>query len=342
MPRTRTSSATAAATVPDAFPAATGRPRRLLRALAIVSCVPYIGLKSAWIAGSRVGIPDGSVLLDDRVQTAVVNGLSLLMDSAVIVLALVLTRPWGLRTPAWLLAFPVWAATGLLAPIMAGFPLQLLARLAGGGSGTGRSGEPFLDEWVFAVIYTGFILQGLALGALFVLYARGRWGHLWHGRVGELPAGSVGAAQRALSGAAALLALFPLAARLSWVGGGTAGLSESLTAERGSDFYVLEFLYIGFLAAAVAGGLLLAFRWGRVLPVAVPLGLAWVGSAAVACWGGWMSLASIGAVDDVADQPTALMHLTYSGQMIVGILVAAVGAHHFAERSTGAARRRAA
>ncbi|MFI8303535.1 hypothetical protein ACIF80_08800 [Streptomyces sp. NPDC085927] len=342
MPRTRVSSATAPVAVPAASPVPVSRPRRLLRALAVVSCVPYIGLKTAWLAGSRAGIPDGSVLLDHRVQTAVVNGLSLLMDSAVIVLALVLTRPWGLRTPAWLLAFPVWAATGLLAPIMAGFPLQLLARLAGGGGGTAGSGEPFLEEWVFGIVYTGFILQGLALGALFVLYARDRWGHLWRGRVGELPAGNVGAAQRALAGAAALLALFPLTARLSWVGGGTAGLSEGRAAERGSDFYVLEVVYIGFLAAAVAGGLVLAFRWGRKLPVAVPLGLTWVGSAAVACWGGWMSVASIGAVDDIADQPTALMHLTYSGQMIVGILVAAIGAHHFAERSAGTARRRAA
>ncbi len=102
--------------------------RRLLRATAVVACLPCLGLKAAWIAGSRVGIPDGSALLDHRVAMALANGLSMLLDSGVIVLALVLTRPWGRRVPAWAPALPAWGATGLLAPIMAGYPLQLVAR----------------------------------------------------------------------------------------------------------------------------------------------------------------------------------------------------------------------
>ncbi|WP_328503709.1 hypothetical protein OG828_37595 [Streptomyces sp. NBC_00457] len=124
------------------------RPRRLLRAVAVVSCVPYLALKVAWVAGSRVGIPDGSSLLEHRTSMAVANSVSVVLDSAVIVLALVLTRPWGLRVPAWLLAFPVWVATGLLAPIMTGFPLQLLVRTLGGSVSTAADTErePFLDE----------------------------------------------------------------------------------------------------------------------------------------------------------------------------------------------------
>ena len=316
------------------------RPRRILRAVAVLSCAPYLGLKAAWIAGSHVGIPEGSGLLDDRVGMAVINGLSVLLDSAVIVLALVLTRPWGLRVPAWLLAFPVWVATGLLAPIMAGFPAQLVVKAFGGGSAPDQDREPFLHEWVFTVVYTGFILQGLALGALFVLYARDRWGHLWRGRVRELPAGVVGPAHRALAVAAAVLALLPLTLHLLWACGGTAGLSDGRAAGRGGDFYVLEAVYVLFLVAAVAGGCLLAFRRGRALPAALPLGLAWVGSGAVACWGGWLTLASLGG-GDIADRPTPLMNLAYAGQMLVGFLVAAIGAYYFAERSARAARRTA-
>ncbi|MER6983584.1 hypothetical protein ABT317_43200, partial [Streptomyces carpinensis] len=186
---------------PTAATAATGpdRPRRVLRAVAIVACAPYLSLKAAWIAGSRIGIPPGSSLLEHRTTMAVANGVSVLMDAAVIVLALLLTRPWGLRVPAWALAFPVWVATGLLAPITTGFPLQLLVRVLGGTvhkpSGTGS--RPFLHEWVSGVVYTGFIVQGLALGALFLLHARDRWGHVWRGRVGELPDGVVGPARRA-------------------------------------------------------------------------------------------------------------------------------------------------
>ncbi|MFJ8633226.1 hypothetical protein [Streptomyces sp. NPDC093568] len=308
------------------------RPRRLLRAVAIASCVPYLALKGAWIAGSHLGIPQGSPLLEHRGSMVVANGVTVLMDGAVIVLALVLTRPWGLRAPAWLLGLPAWVATGLLAPIMAGFPLQLLVDVLGGSPASGTAGDarPFLDAWVFGVVYTGFIVQGLGLGALFALYARDRWGQLWQGRVWELPVGLIGAAQRTVAVAAAGCALLPLAAHLLWACGGTAGLDESRVTDRAGGFYVMEALSVVFLAMAVTGGLLLAFRRGRALPVGLPLALVWVGSAATACWAAWLSLAPL---TDVADGPTPLLGLTYAGQMIVGILVACLGVHFLAERA---------
>ncbi|MFD5037621.1 hypothetical protein ACFWNI_11030 [Streptomyces sp. NPDC058377] len=91
------------------------------------------------------------------------NGLSVLMDSAVVVIAFLLTRPWGRRVPAWLLALPMWAATGLLLPIMTGYPLQLLVSAvgAGGEPAPGASTRAFVDEWVFGVVHSGFIVQGL-------------------------------------------------------------------------------------------------------------------------------------------------------------------------------------
>ncbi|POX46769.1 hypothetical protein C3489_31240 [Streptomyces sp. Ru71] len=324
--------APAASVAPD-------RPRRALRAVAIASCVPYLCLKAAWIGGSRVGIPDGSALLEHRATMAVANSVTVAMDAAVIVLALLLTRPWGLRVPAWLLALPAWVATGLLAPIMAGFPLQMLVTALGAAKHT--SGRPFLDDWVFGVVYTGFILQGLSLGALFVRYARERWGRLWRGRVWDLPAGVLGGAQRTTAVAAVVLALLPLAAHAVWLTGSTAGLSAGRVADRGGSFYVMEALYVVFLACALSGALLLAFRWGRPLPVALPLALAWLGSGATACWGGWLAVASLTGVEDIADRPTPLMDLTYAGHMIVGMLVAVVGGYFLAERSASAGRRSA-
>lgn len=160
-----------------------------------------------------------------------------------IVLALLLTRPWGLRVPVWLLALPVWGATGLLAPIIVGYPLQVVIRLLGGTVARPEDAarEPFLDEWVFGVVYTGFIVQGLTLGALFVLYARDRWGHLWRGQVWELPASSpTRPAQQAAAVVASLLALFPFTTHLLWACGVTAGLNEAQIEERTSDFYALE------------------------------------------------------------------------------------------------------
>ncbi|MFE1952414.1 hypothetical protein ACFW9D_18365 [Streptomyces sp. NPDC059524] len=312
----------------------TSKLRSTLRTVTVLACLPYLSLKVAWIAGSRVGIPDGSTLLDHRTTMAVANGITVLLDGAVILLAFLLTRPWGRRVPAWALAVPMWVATGLLTPIMTGYPAQLIVQAFDGSGGGSGPSEPFLDDWVFAVVYPGFIAQGLCLGALFVGYARERWGGVWQGRVRELPVRPQDAAQRLIAVGAALLAVLPVTTHLLWACGMDAGLNAARAAERDSTYYVMETFNALYLVAAVAGAVLLTFRRGRVLTLKVPLALLWVGSGAAACWGGWLALASLTGVDDLSRQPTPLMNLTYAGQMIVGLLVVTIGAHHAAARRT--------
>ncbi|MET9429275.1 hypothetical protein [Streptomyces sp. NPDC003036] len=290
--------------------------RRVLRALAVVSCVPYLALKAAWIAGSRVGIPDGSVLLEDRVLMAAVNGVTVLMDSCVLVLALLLTQRWGLRVRAWLLAFPMWAATGLLAPIMVGFPVQLLSR----GDSAPAPKEPFLDAWVFGVVYGGFIVQGLTLGALFLLYARDRWGRVW-----RAPATGPAAPWVRLVAVGASVPLAAVCAvHLMWALGSTTGLPAGLIAQRSSDYHALEGMRALFAVVAVVGvpALVYGAGRGRARAPKVPLVAAWIGSGAVACWGGFLLLTLLMPQDDPADAPTALMTLAYAGEMITGTLLA--------------------
>ncbi|ORT57562.1 hypothetical protein [Streptomyces sp. CB03238] len=292
------------------------RARRVLRALAIASCVPYVSLKIAWLSGSRVGIPDGSALLDNPGIMAALNLATVLMDAAVVVLALLFTQRWGLRVRAWLLAFPMWVATGLLGPIMVGFPLQLL---------TARDTaprEPFLDEWVFSVVYGGFIVQGLTLGTLFALYARDRWSRVWRGSVRELSPTLFRPVDRVTAVAASALLLVPSALHLLWISGSPHGLSAGRIAERSGDFSVLEGVRLLFAAVAVAGVLMLVFRLGRALPVKVPLALAWIGTGGVGCWGGWLLLSVLVPQTDPANEPTALMTLAYAGEMITGVLLA--------------------
>ncbi|MER5893137.1 hypothetical protein [Streptomyces sp. NPDC001876] len=317
-------------------PFRTGRGRALLRILAIASCLPYLSLKAAWIAGSHIGIPDGSVLLDHPTLMAVANSGTVLMDGTVIVLALLLTQAWGRRVRAWLLALPMWVATGLLLPIMAGFPLQLLVGALAGRSPGGDDSRAFLDDWVFAVVYPGFIVQGLTLGTLFVLYARDRWGHLWRSALRDLPSSPTAPALRVAAVAASVLAVVPATMHLAWAAGSTAGLNGTRIAERTDDFYALQALDAVFVAAAVAGVLLLAFRRTGGLALEVPLALAWAGSGAVACSGGWLSIASLGSVEEIADHPTAAMGLIYAVQMLVGMLIVTSGAYFFAERSAAA------
>jgi hypothetical protein len=305
-------------------PVGPGRARTVLRAVAIASCVPYLSLKTAWIAGSRIGIPEGSALLDDRALMAVANSVTVLMDGAVIVLALLLTQGWGRRVPGWLLAAPMWIAGGLLLPIMVGVPVQLLVAAFTGAEAdpSGSSGsEPFLDEWVFGVVYTGFIVQGLALGTLFVLYAKERWGHVWRGRIWDLPTAATGRTLKVTAVAAAVLALFPATMRLLWACGATTGLSGPRIEQRTADFYVLEGISALFLVVAVAGPLLLAFRRGRALSLKTPLAMAWLGSGAVGCWGIWLLIAALLPGAEEGERATGLMALTYAVGMIVGLLV---------------------
>ncbi|MDT9687698.1 hypothetical protein Q5762_04920 [Streptomyces sp. P9(2023)] len=310
--------------------------RRILRVLAVLACLPYVSIKVAWIAGSEIGIPAGSPLLDDRALMAVANGVTALMDAAVVVLALLLTQPWGLRVRAWLLAFPLWAATGLLSPIMIGFPAQLMVSLVTGPPKPAGGGEPFLDDWVFGVVYGGFIAQGLALGTLFVLYVRDRWAHVWRGTLGDLPARLCGTGTRVTAALASLLALVPAAVHLMWASGSTRGLSPAQIARRTDDFYVLEWMRALFVAVAVVGVVFLVFRRARSLSVRTALGLGWVGSGGVGCWGAYMTLVTFMPDTDPDKAFTGLARLTYSGEMITGILLAGCLAVFLRRRSAGA------
>ncbi|MFF3760884.1 hypothetical protein [Streptomyces sp. NPDC002185] len=313
-----------------------GAARRALRALAILACLPYISLKVVWVAGGRLGIPDGSGLLEHPRLMVTANAVSVVADVLVIVLALLLTQAWGRRFPAWPLALPLWAATGLLAPIMAGYPAQLAVALLTGDEEAAAPAEPFLDPWVFGVVYGGFILQGLALGTLFALYARDRWGHLWQGHLGELPARASGPGARALAVAGAVAALVPAALHLLWATGATTGLSPRMIAARDSDDHVLEADRFLFLVVAVALTLFLVLRRPARLRVRTTLALAWTASGAVGCWGAYLSLVSLLPDPDPAKRVPGLVQLSYAGDMITGLLLAACLAVFLRRRSAGA------
>ncbi|MFG2992594.1 hypothetical protein ACGFZK_25435 [Streptomyces sp. NPDC048257] len=309
-------------------PSRPGPGRRILRAVALAATLPYLGLKAAWLAGSQVGIPAGSVLSEPGTVLTVANSVTLLMDASVILLVLVLTRPWGIRVPAWTLAVPVFVATGLLTPILLAFPGQLLIRALGFGADpvTEAVREPFLDPWVFNVVYTGFTVQGLALAGLFVPYARERWGRRWQGVTGErLPSSTGVVAAAAASGGLAMAAVY-----LYWTFGGTAGMGAGAVATHSTETAVVSAAHAVCALAAGAGALFLAR--GGALPARWPLVLAWIGGAAALSWGTWMLLASLGPQLDGGEGPSAATRVTYAGQMITGLLTGTVLIRFLASR----------
>ncbi|WP_371615274.1 hypothetical protein [Streptomyces sp. NBC_00454] len=306
-----------------------GSGRRFLRAAAIAATVPYLTLKTAWLAGSHIGIPDGSVLLEPgSAFFTALNGLSLVMDSSVVLLVLVLTRPWGMRVPSWLLVLPVFIATGLLTPIVLGFPGQLLLRAMGlGPDEAARAVEaPFLEPWVFNLVYPGFIIQAMALAGLFVPYARERWGRRWQGVLGARLPSPTGV----VAGAAAAVAAVVAATHLYWAFGGTAGHDPAQIAQYSSDTAVVSAVHAICALTAAAGALMLAKGGDR--RAWWPLAVAWTGSAATSCWGMWMMVAVAGGDPGPGEETTAATYLIYAGQMIIGLLAVTVMARFLATR----------
>ncbi|MFE9932158.1 hypothetical protein [Streptomyces sp. NPDC005533] len=317
-----------------------GAGRRILGAVAIAATVPYLALKTAWLSGSRIGIPDGSVLLEPGPFLIAANTITLAMDASVLLLVLVLTRPWGIRVPAWLLAVPAFVATGLLTPIITAFPGQLLIRALGFGADPAvvAAREPFLDPWVFNVVYGGFVVQGLALAALFVSYARERWGRLWQGVAGagvhpDGVRGRLPSSTGVVAAASAPVGLAVAAAYAYWAFGGAAGLGAERAAAHSAETGVVAVVHAMCALAAVVGALLLArgggprARW--------PLPLAWVGAGATLTWGAWTLLASLGPQLDRGEGPSTAGLLAYAGQMITGSLAAVVLSRFLISRSEG-------
>jgi hypothetical protein len=244
---------------------------------ALVSCIPYVVLKVAWLLGSSIGsatAAGAAELHDDRHIAG--NVVTLAMALVAVALALALTHPRGHDLPAAVLVLPVWVGSGLLAPIALGLPLGIIGQsIAGGGSSA--AADNGLDGWVYAVVYGGFSVQAVALMTAFALHARVRWPALFRLRMRALTPTSQRLTLTHLSAAAT--ALYALA-NLTWAVAG-----QRLAAPPDFDTVAQRSLLVstGLLALAGAFAVLqLAHRPRRrwaVDRLAVLVAVAWVGSA---------------------------------------------------------------
>ncbi|MFD4657348.1 hypothetical protein ACFWP2_17185 [Kitasatospora sp. NPDC058444] len=304
---------------------------------AVAATGPYLTLKLLWLTGHPVGADDPGAM--DRLW--LVNLLTFGMDAIAVALALAFVRPWGRRAPAGLVAFPMWAATGLLGTILVALPLYLLSLLVLGPE-RGAPDDKGIGDWVFLVVYGGFCVQGLSLLTAFALYARRRWPGLLRERIGDLPDSPTLTVQRALACVAALLAAGVAAGRTYWALGGTAGLPQIMVEERIRGVAVMDGVTAVMAVAAAVALLVLVFRIRPGRRLLGPLLVAWTAAGSLFGWGGWQLVAFGATTTRVTELRTAvpgLMPLVQTAQVVAAVLVLTVGATTLTEWGT---RRRAA
>lgn len=291
--------------------------RRRLGFAAVIACLPYLGLKLLWICGSDVGVVD-----HDKTATGgwiAANMVTFLMDAVAALIAYLLTRPGGPRIRAWLIAVPMWIATGLLSVIMLAVPLNLVGVLFGAPNPFARDG--FLDPWVYGVVYGGFIVEGIVLLGAFTMYA--------HDRLGSAATAPIRVFTRLLPSAvrtAAVVAAGLLAAaavvRLAWACGAEFGLTADRLDELDGTARLVQAVQAA-LALAAAAGLALLARGRSTARGRIPLAAAWTGSAAAFGWGGFIGIT--GALARVDHRPSAFMIAVYIAEALAGFLVVGAG-----------------
>ncbi|WP_433468148.1 hypothetical protein [Spirillospora sp. CA-128828] len=305
-----------------------GRLRLAVCAATIAACVPYLTIKIAWLSGSTAGWNDPSAAGDSALYAG--NAITMAMDAVAVLVAMTFTFRWGRRVPAWLVLTPIWVAVGLLAPIVLAVPLGSLLQVL-------FSSEPLtaddnaIQGWVYAVVYSGFTLQGLGLLTAFVLYARDRWPRVFTVRTSDVPKGATNPLQVLLARGAVVPAAAFAAMHLYWAFGGTAGLRADELENRNLGQQLADGVW-GLLALAGATALVLIVqrveRPGRFV---APLAVAWVGASATFAWSLYGLLVMLARPGFLASDVTAAAALTALAGLLAGLVMGLTGAFLLAE-----------
>ncbi|PZP29780.1 MAG: hypothetical protein DI613_11475 [Kocuria rhizophila] len=240
---------------------------------AIASLLPYTILKILWLGGSKLGMKVGAAgghMQDVRMEIGNVVTVVLAVIGAGVVLALI--QRWGQRLPWWVVLVPAAGATGTLAPIALGLPVGVLLQSALEGN-VRSGGEGDLQGGVFALVYGGFGVFGIALAVLFVDYLKRRWptlmttGPRWPHQQWVVPV--------------AWLGMLPLVGALwFWAANGasSAGLAGWESLAQRTVLVVIGLLVLSGLVSPYLA------RWGALRPAAAWM-VAWIGCCVAAVQG---------------------------------------------------------
>ncbi|GAA1550103.1 hypothetical protein GCM10009741_63170 [Kribbella lupini] len=296
----------------------------------VAAMVPYLSIKTAWLLGSDIGVVDRGLM---RTAPFVVGNLiTAAMEIAGAALALALVHQWGRRLPVWLVLFPLWVATGLLAPVMLAAPLGFLA----GTTAAPAADTPVdgLEGWVYGVVYAGFILQGIGLGAAFVLHVRARWGHIFRSQIGariatdddaHLDATALPGSSRVRATAVLVaLVLMVVAVRLLWAFGGPTGLASEEPNGRSAAQRALDASTASLALAGLIGVVILVARRPEAIRAWLPLTAAWLGTGAMSCSGGYQLTLLLAPNTPFDTTGAGGFGLLIATQVIAGLLGASI------------------
>ncbi|MEO3766977.1 hypothetical protein [Streptomyces sp. B5E4] len=246
---------------------------------AALALAPYALIKVSWVVGALLGVaPVGGGF--DLAGWLLLNTVTIGMAGIGIALGLALVRPWGMRIPAWLVAFCAWVGSGFLVSILPYAVVSTLWDAARGDSAPGGSpdgDDPVMPGWEAALIQFSFVSMGVGLALALPAYLRRRWPEAFTGRAGDRPR-TVASWAAGVAAAVGLVWLY-------WAAGGTAGVAHS--AERSADGRLLTVL--GAFWALAGAGAVRALVRTRPAPVPHRLLLAagWLGSGSLFAWSGW-------------------------------------------------------
>lgn len=290
------------------------RTRWAISLLAILGTLPYIGLKLLWLAGSRVGIEDPDF---GGVEMWVANALTMGLDLVAVGMALAFVMPFGQRIRSWLVLCPMWVGTGFLGQVLVVVPLQLLL----GTPATEESGDGPLAEWVFTMVYAGFMWQGVFLLTGFVLYARARWSAALSGDAVGRPGPDEAPAVLPALGLSVLGGLATIAH--------VVGVFDPAAAN-----IVGEVL----LSVAAVAGLALLAGWWPGTPRWAAVVLAWLGSGAMFAWGCYLLVVMLVPNDLVGDATVRWTDLLAEALKVAGGVATAVTGAWLLRRRLGGVR----
>ncbi|MFE1171103.1 hypothetical protein [Streptomyces sp. NPDC058773] len=304
----------------------------LLGRVAVLACLPYLTLKLLWVLGFDTGVVDTHRV--GRATWIAANVVTFLLDAVAAVVAHTLTRPAGLRTPAWLLTFPLWMASGLLIPLLTGLAGGSVTALVTGLPNPLAAGD-WLAPWVYGVVYGGFTVEAVTLLGAFALYAHQRWGGLLRRPLHALPDTGTRAMQRIFLLPAAVLLAALGTVHVLWGAGSPLGTAAADVAARTVISRASEWA-AGLLSLVGAAGLLLLVLPGPLprLRVRTPLALAWCGGAAAFACGGclWLGQAvTDGLVRGASTVPEGLPGLVGALELCAGLVVLCAGSFALCE-----------